>query len=583
MKKILISVFAFGTLIALGQQNVSTTSENKNVVLEEFTGIYCGYCPDGHVVANGIQDNNPGDVMLINIHTGGYATPQGGDPDFQTSFGASLATAANVSGYPTGSINRVGSAMSRSDWASSTTAVLNQSSPVNIWSEAIIDMGSGLLTVNVEIYYTGTQSVSTNKLNVAVLQNNVEGPQSGGSTYNPTAILSNGNYNHQHMLRHLMTGQWGDDITNVSQGTYETRSYNWTLPSDINGIDLDPTNLEVVVFIAEDQQNIITGDYSNTSIVFPYTTDAYYSDANCSNVVCGTDASPEITFKNYGNAPLTSLDIVYSINGSSSSNTHNWTGNLNSGASETITLPSLSFSALANNTVTISLSNPNGTTDQNLTNNDGTTTFMHYATAGQVAGGFESGTVSIDITTDAYGSETTWMLVADNGSVVASGGPYNNLSAAGTTVQPTESAIINQNECYTFVIEDSYGDGINGQYGAGGYTVTDNSGNIIAQNGSHLASMADFQSIDQENFETEAVSVSIEESNSRISIYPNPVKNMLTIKGQIESVEIYDAFGKFILTSNKNTINTTSLSNGIYIVNIKSNDLITTKRITVTK
>ena len=51
----------------------------------------------------------------------------------------------------------------------------------------------------------------------------------------------------------------------------------------------------------------------------------------------------------------------------------------------------------------------------------------------------------------------------------------------------------------------------------------------------------------------------------------------------IELVEIYDAFGKLVLTSTKNTINTTSLSNGIYIVNIKSHDLTTTKRITVTK
>ena len=74
MKKILLSVFALGTLAA-NAQNVSTTPENKNVILEEFTGIYCGYCPDGHRLAQELHDNNPGDVVLINIHTGSYATP----------------------------------------------------------------------------------------------------------------------------------------------------------------------------------------------------------------------------------------------------------------------------------------------------------------------------------------------------------------------------------------------------------------------------------------------------------------------------------------------------------------------------
>ena len=117
--------------------------------------------------------------------------------------------------------------MSRGDWANAASQILPQSSPVNIWSEAIVDMGTNTLTVNVEVYYTGTQTITTNKLNVAVLQNNVTGPQSG-ATYNPGAILPNGNYNHNHMLRHLMTGQWGEEINTISQGDLVTRTYTWT-------------------------------------------------------------------------------------------------------------------------------------------------------------------------------------------------------------------------------------------------------------------------------------------------------------------------------------------------------------------
>jgi len=71
MKK-LFSFLSF-LLIAssfFAQTIVSTSPENKNVILEEFTGIHCGYCPDGHAIAQGIQDDNPDDVFIINIHTG---------------------------------------------------------------------------------------------------------------------------------------------------------------------------------------------------------------------------------------------------------------------------------------------------------------------------------------------------------------------------------------------------------------------------------------------------------------------------------------------------------------------------------
>ena len=69
MKNLLTLALALVTTFAFAQTFVSTTPENKNVVLEEFTGIYCGFCPDGHVIGQGLHDANPNDVFLINIHT----------------------------------------------------------------------------------------------------------------------------------------------------------------------------------------------------------------------------------------------------------------------------------------------------------------------------------------------------------------------------------------------------------------------------------------------------------------------------------------------------------------------------------
>ena len=77
---------------AMAQLPVSTTPQNKKVVLEEFTGINCQYCPDGHKIANNIKASKPaGDVILVNIHTGGYANPSAGQPDYRTADGNAIA------------------------------------------------------------------------------------------------------------------------------------------------------------------------------------------------------------------------------------------------------------------------------------------------------------------------------------------------------------------------------------------------------------------------------------------------------------------------------------------------------------
>ena len=251
----ILCVLSFITILSIffmnkanAQTFVDTTQQNKNVIIEEFTGIGCVWCPAGHLIGQTLHDNNPNDVFLINIHTGSYANPQGAGTDFRTNFGSSIASQSNLSGYPAGTVNRHqfsmsqngGTAMSRSDWSSASYQILGQSSPVNVGIQASVDMSTNVLTVDVEVYYTGTQTIQTNRLNVAVVQHNVEGPQTGGQSNNPGQMLSNGNYNHNHMLRHLLTGQWGEYISTLTPGYFYSNQYTWTMPADIAGTPLDP-------------------------------------------------------------------------------------------------------------------------------------------------------------------------------------------------------------------------------------------------------------------------------------------------------------------------------------------------------
>ncbi|MBE50332.1 MAG: hypothetical protein CMP51_01420 [Flavobacteriales bacterium] len=328
MKKKLLSLILVTSTILNSQTFVSTNPENKNIVLEEFTGIHCGYCPDGHVVAQNIYDQNPGDVILINIHTGGYATPSAGEPDFRTNFGDDIANQSNLSGYPAGTVNRHqfsmsqsgGTAMSRGDWTNASSQILNQPSYINVAAQSTININTRELTVVVETFYTGTPPSSiTNTLNVALLQNNVAGPQSGAANWNPSAIISgpwNPTYNHQHMLRHLLTGQWGENLPN-SSGFY-TNTYTYSIPNNLNGVDYDLFNLEVAVFIAEGQQEIISGAVSSMNFIVPNGTNlidlSSNSNINIPSSYCDNVITPEITVYNNTFIPVDTFVVSYTLN-----------------------------------------------------------------------------------------------------------------------------------------------------------------------------------------------------------------------------------------------------------------------------
>ena len=81
--------------------------------------------------------------------------------------------------------------------------------------------------------------------------------------------------------------------------------------------------------------------------------------------------------------------------------------------------------------------------------------------------------VSVNITTDQWASETTWTLTGLGGTpVYASGGPWTNLGAVGTTDRPAVLACVPDGAAIVFTINDAYGDGICCDYGSGHYSVT---------------------------------------------------------------------------------------------------------------
>ncbi len=220
----------------------STSLQNRAALLEDFTGVRCGYCPDGHVRANAAQDLLGKDKFIIMcVHGGSYATPATGWANFTTSFGQAFISQAKVTGYPAGTISRKvaadlgatpqtagGMAMSRGAWADAAAAVNGMFAPVNLGAKATFNAETRELTVKVDMYVSATLTEPIN-LNVALLQSGLMAKQSGDPT--PADL-----YSEDHVLRHLLTGQWGEVITEATtEGAKITRTYKYTVPADYNG------------------------------------------------------------------------------------------------------------------------------------------------------------------------------------------------------------------------------------------------------------------------------------------------------------------------------------------------------------
>lgn len=350
---------AFASISMIAQTIVSTTPMNKKAILEEFTGIHCTYCPDGHLRAHDIEVANPGNFFAINVHTGSYATPGAGEPDFRTSFGDAIAGQSGLTGYPAGTINRhlfagmsqgTGTAQSRGNWAATAATTMGQASYVNIAATASINLSTRVMSVLVEGYFTGSGAPSTMALNVAILQSNVPGPQTGGSS-NPAQMLPNGQYNHTNILRHFLTGQWGEAITTTTQSTFFSKTYSYTIPADINGVPMELGNLDVIAYIAEGNQEIVTGNKAVMSFVTPpgvFLIDLEATDMTVLPAMCDASVTPKVLIKNNTTSVVADTFKVEYVYNNGTAVSQVITTPLNGGASVVVTFPAVSLNASAN-------------------------------------------------------------------------------------------------------------------------------------------------------------------------------------------------------------------------------------------
>ncbi|UPT67746.1 MAG: T9SS type A sorting domain-containing protein [Sphingobacteriales bacterium JAD_PAG50586_3] len=313
--------------------------------------------------------------------------------------------------------------------------------------------------------------------------------------------------------------------------------------------------------------NCPVATFANDPAIFSYTG----GTISCSNIPLTAK------LQNMGTAPLTAATVKAYFNDVEVAS-YDWTGNLPKYGIADITVGSFTPSSL--DTIEIKVTSANSDVANDAAK-----------TPGGAAPEAVSQFITVKITTDAYGSETTWKLKNGN-QIIAQGGPYNDLQAAGETVQPPVTYPMGATGCFTFEISDSeqYQDGMCCDYGNGGYQVVDANGNVLASGG-------DFGLTESKQFKVSVLGVEDETAVGAFNVFPNPSEgnfnlDLSLLKKATVAVNVTNVMGQMVYNDSKQNMaagqhimnmNLSSLSNGMYMVNVYVGDKLYSKRITIAK
>ena len=507
------------------------------------------------------------------IHSG-YFTPQT-YPNFQTEIGATFMDpyddVEGGLGLPAALINRTTEeAIARGQWRGKTEEVLGQVAECNVGGHVVINPITRTAKITTEVYYTANSNEPINYLTIVMLQDSIIGQQAYAET-NPAQHMGGDQYCHMHVLRDVVTADWGNAIAPTTQGSFLTKTYEYKIPEiigDTNGIVVDIDNISFLAFVTEKYQGVPTrpilnanklSQEQNTSKdVSPYISELFVE----SGILCGNERTFKTYIKNVGNKELTSIDFEVVVNAKDKTK-HNWIGAL--APNETTCVDIDVELPFGDNEVAVNIVKANGTTfNYGKTINvvcDEWATFKLSCV--------ETSQLTIEIMQDKYGNHTTWEFLSSDNTVLASGGPYKYLPNANTELHTYNVEV--KADCYKLVIYDSYMNGINNGDGEGYYRILDEVGNVIVDGNGKFTDMTySILSVEQGGSVNEM-------SASAYKVYPNPAKDVLTIKGKsMSQVKIYNSLGQIVKSIETNDdiveVNVENFQNGMYFINIINKD-----------
>jgi len=576
-------IFAFCLIALFTLTSLQTFAQSQRMLMvEEGTQASCGPCATQNPGFDALLDVNADNVVVLKYHT----SWPGFDPmhnDNMSEVNARVSYYDDFGGVPSVFVNGVKISIGLLSQADINVA-LSQTSPLDLNLAVTVDGDMLTMTGSVE----ATEAVSGDlKLRIAIIEKNIDFNSSPGS---------NGEKEFHHVLKKFIGGAEGTDLAN-SWAMGDTYTIDESF--DLSTLNIyKPSQVMVVAFVQDDATKAI---HQAAKAADPlYANSASVAQIQEIRPACLglQDLNPVVKISNEGGETLTSLDITYSVNGGAEQ-VYNWTGTITSLERKYVSLAPYSFESIFENTLIVSTSNPNGVTDDNQ---DSSKDYIF-----EIGNEIQTDKVSIKIYPDAHPCEIYWEFTdVATGTVLASGGndtavpggqtiTYEaNYSCPDGVGYPNNSTHTEEIElpatgCYEFHIIDDWGDGITGS----AYV-------IRGENNLTLVSGSDFLGAEARhriNAITSSVNVEDVVNEQSFNAFPNPAQNKLNLQfNLLKSSEIYvvvyDVLGQTVKSIPATTygtginnlqINIDDLTNGIYIVALKTEEDDLSKRVTISK
>jgi len=292
MKKHLLVVIALVSLLGFKPEVNAQTGFNS--LLEYCTGTWCGYCPCGHDIVNGILANYP-NTMVLAYH--------GASSDPWKEYSLPMIQAFGFNSYPTGVVGRRTGIISRSGWNNQIVIQSNSVQPgVSITlNNKAFNTGSRTVTGDIVLTALTTLSGSYN-LFIVITEDNLVYPQNFYASCGTAGW--NNNYVHKHVVKALVNGADGQLLNTTddwSNGTSVTVPLNFVIPAHIA-----ESNAKINMVVFKAGGNISVDQHIQQTKVEPVTsvTGIINQNQNPEGFVLG---------QNYPNPFNPSTNIMFSI------------------------------------------------------------------------------------------------------------------------------------------------------------------------------------------------------------------------------------------------------------------------------
>ncbi|HEY1032104.1 MAG TPA: Omp28-related outer membrane protein [Flavipsychrobacter sp.] len=225
------------------------TAQQKNVLVEEFTGVSCPPCPSGHAIVKSLKQQYPDRIVVIANHVFNFpqAEPVKGlsKQDFRTEDATAVGRLfGSVSYMPAAVIDRLAKGsdylLTTTEWSAAVTSQIAKKADINLYLSTTFDEARKVASVKVKLVYTKPMA-DKHALTLAVAESNIIDAQK-------TQQAIDTFYTHNYVLRDIATPVSGTPIMENLTTKEAGRVIERTFEIPINE-KWQPDNCKIVAFI----------------------------------------------------------------------------------------------------------------------------------------------------------------------------------------------------------------------------------------------------------------------------------------------------------------------------------------------